>query len=134
MMWAGDVKLDQGEAMGNQYVPPTGAMRGGLQDPSEYPGCPRYDRIHQTYKCYDEDPSKIEAQKKALEQMMREAGPKPPAPIKIVTICVDQEMGRYMAMFANDAMKRAVASSPEAATYALLVQEKVIVVEDGDLR
>lgn len=57
-----------------------------------------------------------------------------PTPIKIVTICVDQEQGRYMAMFANDAMKRAVAGSPEAATYGLLVQEKVIVVADGDLR
>tara|TARA_R110000868_G_scaffold36610_5_gene129821 strand:+ start:202 stop:504 length:303 start_codon:yes stop_codon:yes gene_type:complete len=56
------------------------------------------------------------------------------APIKIVTICVDQERGRYMAMFANDAMKRAVAGSPEEATYALLVQEKVITVEDGDVR
>lgn len=68
-------------------------------------------------------------------QVARSTAPTPtPTPIKIVTICVDQEQGRYVAMFANDAMKRAVAGSPEAATYGLLVQEKVIVVADGDLR
>ena len=54
------------------------------------------------------------------------------APIKVFTVCIDPENGRYMAFLGSDPAKKATAFSRELATAQLLAEQKLIVMTEID--
>ena len=54
------------------------------------------------------------------------------SPIKVFTVCTDQESGRYMAFLGTDPTKKATAFSRESAAAQLLAEQKLIVMTEID--
>lgn len=54
------------------------------------------------------------------------------SPIKVFTVCVDPEHGRYMAFLGSDPEKKATGGSRSTAIYQLLIDNKIITETEID--
>ena len=56
----------------------------------------------------------------------------PSGPIRVFTICVDPENGKYTAFLASDPTKRCTAYSRDVATVQLLAEHKLVICTEMD--
>ena len=84
----------------------------------------------QCYQPSEQIPNKAWPDSQRLFSSMQQATN--PSPIKVLTVCTDQENGRYIAFLGTDPTKKATAFSRESATAQLLAEQKLIVMTEID--